>query len=213
MQNGGPAIGTTSPRVPHATISSYEGVVPKSVNWRTLGGGSEAAARTRGLTTSTNKKQIREENDEGQNHRLRARVCAARQRGVGAGHGQARDRPARQLGHLGVRGRPARRHLQEARARARHRLHAGRRRDAAGGDLGQRRYRHRGRRDGRAQRLLEGRAGARDQRRDDRRGRSLLVREGRFADQDAEGHRRQDARLFDQRLLDARRRDGVHEAV
>ena len=42
MQNGGPAIGTTAPRVPHATISSYEGVVPKTVNWRTLGGGSEA---------------------------------------------------------------------------------------------------------------------------------------------------------------------------
>jgi phthalate 4,5-dioxygenase oxygenase subunit len=42
MQNGGPAIGTTSPRIPHATISSYEGVVPKTVNWRTLGGGSEA---------------------------------------------------------------------------------------------------------------------------------------------------------------------------
>jgi phthalate 4,5-dioxygenase oxygenase subunit len=41
MQSGGPAIGTTSPRVAHATISSYEGVVPKSVNWRTLGGGSE----------------------------------------------------------------------------------------------------------------------------------------------------------------------------
>ena len=48
---------------------------------------------------------------------------------------------------------------------------------------------------------------------DDRRRRSLLVREGRLADQDAEGHRRQDARLFDQRLLDARRRDGVHEAI
>jgi phthalate 4,5-dioxygenase oxygenase subunit len=43
MQNGGPAIGATSPRIPHATISSYEGVVPKTVNWRTLGGGSEAA--------------------------------------------------------------------------------------------------------------------------------------------------------------------------
>ncbi len=42
MQNGGPAIGTTSPRIPHATISSYEGVVSKTVNWRTLGGGSEA---------------------------------------------------------------------------------------------------------------------------------------------------------------------------
>ena len=42
MQAGGPALGTTNPRVPHATISSYEGVVPKTVNWRTLGGGSEA---------------------------------------------------------------------------------------------------------------------------------------------------------------------------
>jgi phthalate 4,5-dioxygenase oxygenase subunit len=42
VQDGGPAIGTTSPRIPHATISSYEGVVPKTVNWRTLGGGSEA---------------------------------------------------------------------------------------------------------------------------------------------------------------------------
>jgi len=42
FQNGKAAIGTTRPRVAHATISSYEGVVPKSVNWRTLGGGSEA---------------------------------------------------------------------------------------------------------------------------------------------------------------------------
>ncbi|HMK79512.1 MAG TPA: Rieske 2Fe-2S domain-containing protein [Xanthobacteraceae bacterium] len=42
IQDGGPAIGTTAPHVPHATISSYEGVVPKTVNWRTLGGGSEA---------------------------------------------------------------------------------------------------------------------------------------------------------------------------
>src|SRR5262249_39072285 len=41
MQEGGAAIGTTVPRVPHATISSYEGVVPKTVNWRTLGGGSQ----------------------------------------------------------------------------------------------------------------------------------------------------------------------------
>ena len=39
---GGPAIGTTVPRVPHATISSFEGVVPKTTNWRSLGGGSEA---------------------------------------------------------------------------------------------------------------------------------------------------------------------------
>ena len=47
MQNGGPAIGTTAPRIPHATISSYEGVVPKTVNWRTLGGGSEAPRERR----------------------------------------------------------------------------------------------------------------------------------------------------------------------
>ncbi|MFZ0196996.1 MAG: Rieske 2Fe-2S domain-containing protein [Pseudolabrys sp.] len=38
----GPAIGTTEPHIRHATISSYEGVVPKTTNWRSLGGGSEA---------------------------------------------------------------------------------------------------------------------------------------------------------------------------
>ena len=42
MRDGGPAIGTTEPRIAHATISSYEGVVPKTTNWRSLGGGSEA---------------------------------------------------------------------------------------------------------------------------------------------------------------------------
>src|SRR4029079_19021946 len=42
VQNGEPAIGTTNPRIAHASISSFEGVVPKTTNWRTLGGGSEA---------------------------------------------------------------------------------------------------------------------------------------------------------------------------
>jgi phthalate 4,5-dioxygenase oxygenase subunit len=42
MQNGGAAIGTTPPHIRHATISAFEGVVPKSTNWRSLGGGSEA---------------------------------------------------------------------------------------------------------------------------------------------------------------------------
>ncbi|MFY9688127.1 MAG: hypothetical protein WAJ88_20210, partial [Pseudolabrys sp.] len=42
MRAGGLAIGTTEPRIAHATISSYEGVVPKTTNWRSLGGGSEA---------------------------------------------------------------------------------------------------------------------------------------------------------------------------
>ena len=42
MHNGGPAIGTKEPYMPHARISSFEGVVPKTVNWRALGGGSES---------------------------------------------------------------------------------------------------------------------------------------------------------------------------
>ena len=42
MRSRGQAIGKTEPHVVHATISSYEGVVPKTTNWRSLGGGSEA---------------------------------------------------------------------------------------------------------------------------------------------------------------------------
>src|ERR1043166_8516433 len=42
MQNGGPALGTTEPHITHASISSYEGIVPKTTNWRSLGGGSGA---------------------------------------------------------------------------------------------------------------------------------------------------------------------------
>jgi phthalate 4,5-dioxygenase oxygenase subunit len=42
MRDGGSAIGTSGPHIRHATISSYEGVVPKTTNWRSLGGGSEA---------------------------------------------------------------------------------------------------------------------------------------------------------------------------
>jgi phthalate 4,5-dioxygenase oxygenase subunit len=37
MKEGGAAIGTTEPRIPHASIRSFEGVVPKNTNWRTLG--------------------------------------------------------------------------------------------------------------------------------------------------------------------------------
>jgi phthalate 4,5-dioxygenase oxygenase subunit len=36
MQAGGPALGITEPRVPHASIASYEGVVPKGTDWRAL---------------------------------------------------------------------------------------------------------------------------------------------------------------------------------
>ena len=37
VQEGGPALGTTEPRVPHVTLASFEGVVPKTVDWRELG--------------------------------------------------------------------------------------------------------------------------------------------------------------------------------
>jgi len=37
VAEGGPAIGTTEPRIPHVRLASYEGVVPKSTDWRTLG--------------------------------------------------------------------------------------------------------------------------------------------------------------------------------
>jgi phthalate 4,5-dioxygenase oxygenase subunit len=37
MRAGGPAIGTAAPRVPHAALRSFEGVVPKTTDWRMLG--------------------------------------------------------------------------------------------------------------------------------------------------------------------------------
>ena len=44
MKEGGVALGTTAPHIPHASISSYEGVVPKGTDWRTLRPGGAAAA-------------------------------------------------------------------------------------------------------------------------------------------------------------------------
>ncbi len=37
MRDSGPVLGRTEPHIPHVRISSYEGVVPKSSDWRTLG--------------------------------------------------------------------------------------------------------------------------------------------------------------------------------
>jgi len=34
---GAPALGRTEPHIPHATIASFEGVVPKTEDWRSLG--------------------------------------------------------------------------------------------------------------------------------------------------------------------------------
>ena len=44
VARGEPAIGTTSPHVPHADVRAYEGIVPKSVDWRTLGATRDRAA-------------------------------------------------------------------------------------------------------------------------------------------------------------------------
>jgi phthalate 4,5-dioxygenase len=41
---GGPALGRTEPHLPHAKISSFEGVVPKTADWRTLGVAAEELA-------------------------------------------------------------------------------------------------------------------------------------------------------------------------
>jgi len=43
MRDGGPAIGTVDPRMPHANIRSFEGVVSKGTDWRTCGAGTSAS--------------------------------------------------------------------------------------------------------------------------------------------------------------------------
>ena len=43
--NGEPAIGTTAPHLPVASVKSFEGIVPKAANWRTLGASEEELAQ------------------------------------------------------------------------------------------------------------------------------------------------------------------------
>jgi phthalate 4,5-dioxygenase oxygenase subunit len=42
VRDGGPAIGTTEPRVPHVDLATFEGIVPKTTHWHTLGAKQEA---------------------------------------------------------------------------------------------------------------------------------------------------------------------------
>jgi phthalate 4,5-dioxygenase oxygenase subunit len=42
--SGEPAIGTTDPHIPHAELRSFEGIVPKATNWRTLGASGREVA-------------------------------------------------------------------------------------------------------------------------------------------------------------------------
>jgi len=44
VRDGGPAIGTSPQRVPHVKLSSFEGIVPKSTRWNTLGVAAEELA-------------------------------------------------------------------------------------------------------------------------------------------------------------------------
>jgi len=37
FQEGAPAIGTAEPRIPHVELASFEGIVPKTTDWRSLG--------------------------------------------------------------------------------------------------------------------------------------------------------------------------------
>jgi len=46
MREGGPAIGTTEPRIPHVKLASFEGMVPKRTDWRSLGVSPEELAST-----------------------------------------------------------------------------------------------------------------------------------------------------------------------
>jgi phthalate 4,5-dioxygenase len=47
IASGGPALGRTEPHLAHAKISSFEGVVPKTTDWRTLGVAVEELAMSR----------------------------------------------------------------------------------------------------------------------------------------------------------------------
>jgi phthalate 4,5-dioxygenase oxygenase subunit len=44
FRDGGPAIGLSEQRVPHVKLRSFEGIVPKSTNWQTLGVAEEELA-------------------------------------------------------------------------------------------------------------------------------------------------------------------------
>jgi phthalate 4,5-dioxygenase len=44
MAEGGPALGTTEPRMPQVKLSSFEGIVPKTSDWRLLGVAEEERA-------------------------------------------------------------------------------------------------------------------------------------------------------------------------
>lgn len=49
LRDGGPAIGTSPTHVPHAKLKSFEGIVPKTTQWTTLGVADEELASRQGV--------------------------------------------------------------------------------------------------------------------------------------------------------------------
>ena len=47
FREGAPAIGTAEPRVSHARLASFEGIVPQTTDWRTLGMSMEEPAEAK----------------------------------------------------------------------------------------------------------------------------------------------------------------------
>ena len=102
MQNGGPAIGTTQPHIPHADISSFEGVVPKTrTGARSAAGASSRASGSRGVDdcrrTIENKSSGRM-NDEGKND---AGLLARRDLRCSAARRRRRTRSSSPIGQRG----------------------------------------------------------------------------------------------------------------
>jgi phthalate 4,5-dioxygenase oxygenase subunit len=48
LSRGDPAIGLGATRIPHAKLRSFEGIVPKSTDWQTLGVAEEELALSAG---------------------------------------------------------------------------------------------------------------------------------------------------------------------
>ena len=47
VRDGGPAIGAGPDRIPHANLASFEGIVPKSTDWKALNVSPEELERER----------------------------------------------------------------------------------------------------------------------------------------------------------------------
>ena len=41
FERGAEPLGLVEPHIPHASLRSFEGIVPKTVNWRTLGASAQ----------------------------------------------------------------------------------------------------------------------------------------------------------------------------